>query len=240
MVSKSMVGYVLSVDEVAVIVFRGTDDSNDWIANMNRFVAKTEHGPAHRGFCIAYQPLASQVSQIIGDANPKHIWITGHSLGGALAVLCAYELIEYEGLEIDGLVTFGQPMVARDQLCDHLNEILAGRFVHYVNQSDVVPRIPPSFEHCGSLVWYVGDEIRRSKVKPQRAGAQLYGDTKATAYNEELEPLSDVEFEQLQAELKADDSGPDYAPDGTPLVKGNLPFIKDHDIGLYREAVASH
>ena len=56
-------------------------------------------------------------------------------------------------------------MVARKQLADHLNTLLLGRYAHFVNEADIVPRVPPTFTHCGSLVWFTGGIIKRSKPK---------------------------------------------------------------------------
>lgn len=236
MTDASMLGYVLTVEDTAVVVFRGTDDPADWVANLDRFSVETKHGPVHRGFQAAYQPLALQVRAYIKQSKAKHLWVTGHSLGGALAVLCAYDLAENERFPIDGLITFGQPLVARPPLTNHINSLLSKKFVHYVNQSDIVPKIPPSFSHCGSLVWYKGDEIRRSKPRGLLMSAAP-GDEDQELEFDEIEPLSESEFESLQKELLSEKAGPDFAPDGTPLMKGNVPFLRDHDIDLYLEWV---
>lgn len=233
----SMVGYVVAVDDVAVVIFRGTDDPGDWLANLDRSIAKTPDGPAHRGFYVALSGLSPQVSELISRSGAKSIWITGHSLGGALAVLCAHELARDGSVEVAGLMTFGQPMVGRPLLTDRIDELLPARFVHFANNSDIVPRVAPSFSHCGSLVYYEGDQIRRSKPKMLMAAAAdekaLLGD----AEEFELEPLSVEEFNELKQELKSEQADPDFAPDGTPLMKGNSPLITDHDMELYLERI---
>src|SRR5207302_2009697 len=110
-------------------------------------------------------PLKPQVVKILQARKAKHLWITGHSLGGALAVVCAQDLIENEKLELDGIITFGQPMVAKRPLALHLGSTLRGRYAHYVNGNDLVARVPPNFFHFGSLVWFTESGVRRSKVK---------------------------------------------------------------------------
>lgn len=231
----SMIGYVISVGDVAVVVFRGTDDPGDWLANVDRFIAKTPDGPAHRGFYTAYLPLSYQAAELVRATEAKTAWVTGHSLGGALAVLCAYELARDKTIDVAGLMTFGQPMVARPPLTDRIEELLPSRYVHFANNRDIVPRVPPSFDHCGSLVYYDGDKIRRSKPPMLMAAAP----GEATGYKEpsgfEIDPLSDSEFARLQQELESDQAEPDYAEDGTPLMKGNSPLIRDHDMALYLE-----
>lgn len=232
-VDASMIGYIVSLEDASVVVFRGTDDKSDWIANLDRRAVDTAHGPIHRGFHDAYQGLRKQITDILNQENPKHLWVTGHSLGGALSVVCAYDLIENDALPVNGLVTFGQPMVARSQMGSHLDDILLGKYAHYVHQSDFVPRIPPSFQHCGSLVWFTSNGVKRSKPK-----RMVFGSVNSMAEGDiaEMEPMSPEEFDRLQTEMKSD-SQVETLPDGTPIVKGNSPFIRDHGMEFYLERV---
>ena len=60
--------------------------------------------------CVCRTGLCgAQVLEEIKKASAKHIWVTGHSLVGAMALVCAYDLTVYQGYEIDGVITFGQP-----------------------------------------------------------------------------------------------------------------------------------
>lgn len=222
----SMIGYFLQVEDQAVIVFRGTDDLDDWLANLDTKIADTGSGLAHRGFYSSYQGLAPQVGELIRQSEVKRVWITGHSLGGALAVMCGFDLADRASVDIDGLITFGQPMVAKQQLADRIEDLLSGRYVHYVNQQDVVTRIPPGFVHCGSVVWYTGDEVRRSLRPMLMASAPGDATTEPEMVDEGFEPLDQGEFAQLQAKLKAEQAKPDYTEDGQPLVKGTRPSSK--------------
>lgn len=237
MLEGSMAGYFLKIEDQAVIVFRGTDDLNDWLANLDTDIAKTGSGLAHRGFYSSYQDLASQVYTLLNKTEVKRVWITGHSLGGALAVMCGLDLADRDDVAIDGLITFGQPMVAKPDLAKRIEELLPGRYVHYVNQKDVVTRIPPGFEHCGSVVWYKGDEVRRSLLPPLMAGAPGGTDFKAGYVEDEFDPLDGGEFAQLQARLREEQAEPEYSEDGEMLMKGNSPFVKDHDMSLYIDRV---
>jgi hypothetical protein len=235
----SMIGYVVCVGDVAVVVFRGTDDPGDWLANLDRFVAKTPDGPAHRGFYTAYSTLGLQAKEVLRKSEVKSAWVTGHSLGGALAVLCAYELARDETIDIAGCMTFGQPMVARPPLTNRIEELLSSRYVHFANNRDIVTRVEPSFKHCGSLVYYDGQIVRRSKPKLLMASAS--GDEESLDEDPgfEIEPLPAQEFRALQKELREEKAEPDFAPDGTPLMNGNSPFIRDHDMDLYLDRVRS-
>jgi hypothetical protein len=112
-----------------------------------------------------------QVVSILKERKTKYLWITGHSLGGALALKCAYDLVEVEQQQLNGVITFGQPMVARQKCGNYIDTLLAGRYARFVNRDDIVPKVPPSHVACGSLVWFTDQGLQRSKVKHKVLGA---------------------------------------------------------------------
>lgn len=242
-VANSMIGYVLSADDVVVIAFRGTDSGevSDWMTNLGRSAVETPHGPIHKGFHDAYISLQSQILTALGAKSPKHIWVTGHSLGGALALVCAFELIESQQMQIDGLITFGQPMVTRKKLADHIDIILQGRYAHFVNSADIVPRVPPSYEHCGSLVWFTGTFVKRSPPKIRVFGAVGAPPNPEVPVEEidEVVPVTDDEFEALKAQMKVSEAPlPPPAATNEPRVYGaSSPMIDDHSMTIYLEKV---
>lgn len=232
----SQLGYVLAAKDSIVIVFRGTDDPGDWIVNLDTRGSQTRNGIVHRGFFEAYQKLASQINNLLSENPPAHIWVTGHSLGGALAVMCAYDLGEQHKKSIDGLITFGQPMVARLPLTAKIEELMPSRYVHFVNERDIVARIPPSYAHCGELVHYVGGQVRRSRRE------RLYGaadpqemEITLPPPDDSVEPISEGEFAALKREIRKEQAQPDFGPNGEMLYKGSSPFIQDHDMETYLE-----
>jgi pimeloyl-ACP methyl ester carboxylesterase len=232
-------GYVVSCGDVTVIAFRGTDVKLDWLVNLDEVATPTPHGQIHRGFYSAYRSLERQIPAVLAQTKPKHLWITGHSLGGALALVCAYDLIENEKVEIDGVVTFGQPMVAYTQLDVYLDRLLLGRYVHFVNEADIVPRVPPPpYAYCGSLVWFTGGGIKRSKQKKLTFGAAR-ADESVPTQDDVLPQLSMEEFERMKAELGEKNEELDRLPKGTRMFWGKIPLIRDHDMNLYLDKIRS-
>jgi hypothetical protein len=233
-VEGSMIGYVISGGDVTLIAFRGTNagEISDWFVNLDCLSTDTPQGPIHKGFYSAYQSLKAQIVKALGGNKPKYLWVTGHSLGGAMALVCAYDLTENEKLDLRGVITFGQPLVARQPLAEYLDRALLGRYAHFVNEADLVPRVPPSpYRHCGSLVWFKGDGIKRSKPKRFLVGATKPGEA-VSSDEEDLTPLSPQEFREAQAEVRGD-AVPERGPDGRPLVRGNAPFLLDHSMEFY-------
>ncbi len=137
--SGTMLGYVASGDDVTVIPFRGSEkELGDWLANFDRSPLPVDKGTIHGGFWNAYLSLKPQIEKCLAGRQTEHLWVTGHSLGGALALCCSYDQILNENREIDGLVTFGQPMVARTDLVEYLDDVLLGRYARFANKRDVV------------------------------------------------------------------------------------------------------
>jgi triacylglycerol lipase len=130
--ADSLTAFVASGEDVTVIAFRGTDNPADWLVNLDVIPIQTPHGEMHQGFADAYKKMKAPILDVLRPKPPKHLWVTGHSLGGALAVVCAYDLIDNEKMALDGVITFGQPMLARKGLADYLDKLMLGRFAHLV------------------------------------------------------------------------------------------------------------
>ena len=233
---ESTAGAVLTSGGVTVVAFRGTDDRYDWLANLDARTVTTSHGDMHRGFDRTYRAVGDDVRRAVRIAEPGHLWITGHSLGGALAVVCALDLLD-EGYELDGVVTFGQPMVGRADLAEHLDRELDRKFVRFMNESDLVPRVPPHFTHAGSLVWFTGGAIMRTYPRPFAVGDAYSTLGEPADAVSEPPPLSDAEFRTLQADLRAADASAETLPDGRVPVGGNSRFVRDHGMDLYLDRV---
>ena len=152
-----------------------------------------------------------------------------------MAVVAAYDLIENGHRDVHGVMTFGQPMIAGAPLAAHLDRVLFGKFAHFVNDADLVPRVPPSLKHCGSLVWFKPGGIERSKRKRVVYGAKGE-DEPPPAQADVLPPLSEQEFEQAKASVRKERE-PKKTPDGRPVYQGNAPFLKDHSMELYLDKI---
>ena len=126
-----------------------------------------------------------------------------------------------------------QPKVGNNAFCKHMESTLSGRMVYFVNESDVVPRVPPSFEHFGSLVWYKAGGIRRSQppMLAMRSGAES---TEMLPQDDfvEIPEMTEEEFEQSKREMLSPRSSP-FSPDEKALMKARLALISDHDIQIY-------
>lgn len=92
----------------------------------------------------------------------ERLYITGHSLGGALAVLAAAHLCrkhpEHMQKKLGGVYTFGQPMVGDAAFADRCEKDFGDRLFRHIFHNDVVPRWPPRstgrFKHAGKKEYW--------------------------------------------------------------------------------------
>ena len=158
----NVAAYVASLSsESALVSFRGTEPSSlkDWIDDLD--YAKMAPYPGcdgcevHSGFYESYQALRSQILDGLNSLSGlSTVAITGHSLGAAMAALCAKDLAE-AGFDIAVVYTFGQPRVGNPAYGEaYAGAVSEYRVVHY---KDIVPHLPleaMGFHHVPTEVWY--------------------------------------------------------------------------------------
>jgi triacylglycerol lipase len=167
--------YVAQNDAVIVVAFRGSesptslDGFKDWLlTNANNYLimpegqSGTDFAAAgvgarfHRGFMDALQmiwePLSAALDQAT-KAKERPLWVTGHSLGGALALLAAWRL-QRNFVDVHEIVTFGAPMIGNDATAKAFEKEFSGKIFRYVDLNDVVPHLPSvsllanAYMHC--------------------------------------------------------------------------------------------
>ena len=106
------------------------------------------------------------------DHPLEALYVTGHSLGGALAVLLALSIAgtdEYRALaeKLRAVYTFGQPMTLAEPVPE-LARIVGRRVYRHVTARDIIPALPPAasgaFAHVGNEYRYSGGEWRRAEL----------------------------------------------------------------------------
>ena len=140
-------GFVMGSVDVIVVAFRGTeiDRKRDWLSDGDCVLTRAGvWGLVHRGFARALDCVWPTVTQLVSDYrdNGQTIWYTGHSLGGALAVLAAARSM-MNGQNVWGVYTFGQPRVGDVDFVNGFEQLAGNRLFRFVNNNDIVPRVPP-------------------------------------------------------------------------------------------------
>lgn len=142
-----------------IIAFRGTSSLR--YAAVDLLIFPWGKPIRHFGFNLAWRRVRKQVLYWLDSIKPeKGLILTGHSLGGAIAFLAAYELADRG---VDAVVTFGAPRPGMHGFAHEYNTRLCGSSRHghnktlygvtrrYTNDTDMVPRVPPPllYRHVG-------------------------------------------------------------------------------------------
>jgi triacylglycerol lipase len=109
-------------------------------------------GWVHRGFKREVDDLWPRLERALAS-NTRTLWFTGHSLGGAMAAICAGRCkLSHIRSNPRGLYTFGSPRIGSRRYVNYV-EIEAYR---WVNNNDIVARLPPAwlgYRHKGQEVY---------------------------------------------------------------------------------------
>jgi hypothetical protein len=144
---------VFDLGDASVVAFAGTDPVHlaNWISDFD--IRQTDGGAA-AGFTVALRAVEQDILAALPVGRPA--MVTGHSLGGALAVLFAQSL-ETMGRDVTAVYTYGAPRPGRRDFSDPYNESnLGARTFRCVHGDDIVPTVAPSeplgFRHVGRFV----------------------------------------------------------------------------------------
>ena len=146
-------------------VFRGTDELADWWDNINAVSGTGPFGAVHQGFQGAMLDVWPAMRAELRGFRKKHgahpLWLTGHSLGGAMATLAAAQLIRADE-PFYGVYTFGQPRCGDREFARVFNIEAKSRFFRFQNNNDIVTRVPArivGYSHVGTFI-YIGSDGR--------------------------------------------------------------------------------
>jgi triacylglycerol lipase len=223
---------IVANSDFAVLAFRGTEASSirDIRADARAIaVACPSGGNIHSGFNNAYHEVALDIQNRLDrdDLKDLPLYITGHSLGGALATVAAKKMTHPLG-GIAACYTFGSPRVGDE----HWITDIKAPIYRLVNAADCVTMLPPGDEIITVVGWlaqwipYIGKPTRAfllNKVSGYlHAGNMRYMTNCATADYSEVKLLYSV---SLFRRIKG-------------LVIKKLPWLKllkDHSIRTYRK-----
>ncbi|MGZ7440192.1 lipase family protein [Paenibacillus sp. TH7-28] len=139
-------GFILQSPEEIVIAFRGTSSATNWIADAIasqktcRYIK--EGGLTHRGFTGIYASARKQVlSALRRLPQDKTLYVTGHSLGAALATLCAVDIAANTACT-PILFTFASPRVGDPDFAKAFAKYVPNSY-RIANLFDIVTHAPP-------------------------------------------------------------------------------------------------
>lgn len=181
-------GFVGQTDEFIVLAFRGTgiDSLKNWLSNDNVVqIPAAGGGVVHKGFANALQSVWQEVRAALPKpAAGQTLWVTGHSLGGALATLAGAQLLA-EGFPVAAVYTYGSPRVGNAVFAEGYQPT----YYRLVHNLDIVPHVPLgqplahirtsflNYQHTGTLKYLSPDGLRDEGPSDQdvfRQGLRLH------------------------------------------------------------------
>jgi triacylglycerol lipase len=143
-------------DNDCVIACRGTEPNqwNDIQADVNAVAVVAETaGKVHRGFKREVDDLWPMLETALAS-NDMPLYFCGHSLGGAMATICAGRcLLSYIKSNPKQLFTYGSPRVG----CKNYIGYVKLDYYRFVNNNDIVTRVPPvwmGYQHSGKEIYF--------------------------------------------------------------------------------------
>ena len=142
--------YLATNTEFAVLAFKGTVPSEAWTVetDLNVEFIQRRYGEVHEGFFDAFELMRPGIERDLKKLEVP-VFVTGHSLGGALALIASVFLKDQE--QLAACYTYGCPRVGDDRFVDRLFKTPVYRCVRH---ADIVPSLPllgMGYRHYGDL-----------------------------------------------------------------------------------------
>lgn len=174
-------------DGSVVVAFKGTATMQDVVHDLKTTIVPTECGGVHKGFYKKMSRIQGTLIRSLRRAyssGVRHIILTGHSLGGAVATIAACIIrTHYPSIRI-GLVTFASPKVGDFSFALNVKASV-NYHIRLVNENDPVPMFPKNkhFQHVPGHVVHL-PEFGRDKSKTWLL--RKVGGHKLLAYSERV------------------------------------------------------
>lgn len=137
---------------IAFLIFRGTEptDFRDIKTDIKAKLIDVKVGgmsiQMHSGYVEAFDLVRQDIATALGNLPHDQLFITGHSLGGALAIVATRLLAS----DVTGACyTFGAPPVGAVEVSNNLKTPV----YEIVNEIDIVPRLPNPWMASAILVF---------------------------------------------------------------------------------------
>ncbi|XP_074307139.1 lipase-like [Silene latifolia] len=169
---QAYVGIAQNLNAV-IVAFRGTQEHSiqNWVEDLywkqlDLNYPDMSDAMVHHGFYYAYHntTLRSGVINAIRRAKKSFgeldVIVIGHSMGGAMAAICALDLAVHHNIDNIQVMTFGQPRVGNAVFASYYTQHVPNT-IRVTHEHDMVPHLPPyyrlfpqkTYHHFPREVW---------------------------------------------------------------------------------------
>lgn len=181
------IAFLATSGNAIYVVFRGTKTISEWISDATftqvRYEPVDGGGKTEAGFTAIYEsinsPIIDEVNTLAASGSYTALYVTGHSLGAALATLAAPQLARATRFDAPLLYNFASPRTG-DPIFAGLVDALPTSW-RVVNTNDEVPKVPPAVS-----VVFNGD-------KPELFFYEHIDSEYAITFGEPIHSLDDLE-----------------------------------------------
>ena len=157
------IGLILGSSSSIVLAFRGTQTKEELIAIDGDAFPSTPSWASswyygHKGFLWLYDQIRTEVLQLLSNTDfsgGKKFYLTGHSLGGGLATVCAVDLhVNYSATyPVPTVYTYGSPRVGTYiKFAQNFNADLGAKSYRVARPGDLITKVPIlPFYHVNQL-----------------------------------------------------------------------------------------
>lgn len=143
----------------------GTRNFQDALRDFDCWKSKEEKGHVHIGFQKCADSLIPEINDAIEKLRKRYpdtrirVSLSGHSMGGSIAMILANRLSNRPEIEIVSVYTFGSPKTFdKEEATNYAQKGLSQKTWRIINKSDFVSLIPDkclstSYQHTGNLVY---------------------------------------------------------------------------------------
>lgn len=161
--NKRFFGVILKQEQTQsiIIAFRGTQTEYEWDKIDKHGLPPVNSGYGFNvtpGFYSVFNQIKNDIFETLLNEDYYFVWITGHSLGGAVSTILSAFLLKLN--RIIFIYTFGSPRCLSNNICNSINARPYMFFYRIINIADPVPQcIPaatyvPIYMHPGKQISY--------------------------------------------------------------------------------------
>lgn len=168
---QAFVGYRAGSNEI-IVGFRGTVATSltNWASNLNAdpdsVWSQCRACKVHSGFWNNYRSISSDLLRVVRNLRARYpsasLTFTGHSLGGAMAIIGAVDFRVRHGIFVNRVFTFGEPRAGNEEFAAYAKRQV-GALWRITNKQDLIVHVPPSwtgFRHHDTEVFYSGSGFK--------------------------------------------------------------------------------